>query len=169
MKVQQSSSGNAVGSLTNLRVYRDSTDTNTDAMHFLTQIESINAVELQGKTVTFSTRLRLESSFSAANVNISINSGTGIDESAQMTSGVFATGNVSFSNLSAVDISIKGTYQIATYTINVPSDCTELSLQMQWTPVGSASDSLDGIRFDYIKLEVGSVATPYQARPIGEE
>ena len=159
------------GSLYSANVRRISGDANTDQFFVTTQVESVDAIQAQGKTITLSFLCNLGTDFSASAVNIQINSGTGIDETANMANGTFLTGNNAIVDNTAIDVATKGegVWQEATVSYAVPSNATEISLNFNWTPVGSATSDLDGIRFAQVKLEVGSVATPYQTRPIGEE
>ncbi len=156
MTVQESSTGSDAGDLTNCVVFRTNGDLNTDSMLMLTQIESIDAVKLQGKKVTLAIRLLLRPGFSAPSFNVRVSTGTGIDESISMSDGQFPTGNVSTDFNSIIDVGIISDYQTGVATFVVPSDATEISIRFTWTPSGVPVDTTDAVRFAYVNFVQGT-------------
>ena len=143
------------------RVQRDSGTTSTSQIFLNQSIESNNSTGLRGKTVTFSAYIRKGADFSGT-VTMSIFSGTGIDENLML---VAITGSVTVAT--GVKTLTEGWVKYS-ITGTVPSNSNQV-----FADFASSSDGTAGVN-DYYEttgwqLEEGSVATPFEHRPIGLE
>lgn len=139
-----------------MRVQRDSGNSATDNLRFFTQLETAKTIPLQSRRVVVSADVRVGSNFSGTTIQALLAVGTGTDES--YSGGSFTTGNT---NVGAPTITptTTGTRYAWTFFL-VPSTATELSVQFNYTPTGTASTN-DYFEITNIKLEEGSMGTPY--------
>ena len=144
-----------------LRLQRTAGDTNTQALSATQSLESINSRDLAGQTVTLSGWIRNGVNFSGTSVGFAIYSGTGTDESAR--AGYTGGYTVSQSQLTTTT-----SFQRFSITGVVPSNANELNVQIYYTPSGTAGTN-DFIDIMDVQFEIGSVATPFERRLIGQE
>jgi len=160
---QNSSSINQYG----IRVQRNSGSTSTQTLNLRQIVESLDARTLQNITVTISATLTAGANFSAASsqVFLLLTTGTGSDQgSASLLAGSW-TGSTNVVN-TAVTISATATRYSATVTL--PAGVQEIAAGIYYVPVGTAGAN-DWVQVDTFQLEVGSVATTFEQRPIGME
>lgn len=168
MEIEKNTAVPDVGAISSCKVGRISGDTGIADLVAGYQIESADIIPYAGQEMTLSIRIRVGSQFSSSAINITVVSGTGIDETISLF-GSFPTGStIAASDSTAIDTSLTTQWQTATVTFTLPVDCSELLIRFSNIPTGTAG-SEDNYRLNWIKLEIGSVATPYQARPIAEE
>jgi hypothetical protein len=145
-----------------LALQRVAGDTNTGGLSLWYSNESTNTYDLTGNQVTLSFWAKAGSTLSSAGsqMYVAIVSGTGTDQRIYNY-----TGGVAFSV----------TYQTITtswvrysFTGTVPSNSTELGLQINFAPSGTAGAD-DSIKITGVQLEAGSTATEFERRPIGTE
>lgn len=138
------------------RVQRDSGSTNTTVRQFTQSLETINSIPFSGKTVTVSFYARAGANFSSTSslLNIKAVYGTGTD---QNYTGTY-TGATAYIDQNAT---LTTTWQRFTYTGSVAATSTELALQFQYSPTGTAGAN-DYFEVTGVQLEVGSVATPFK-------
>jgi hypothetical protein len=145
-----------------LALQRVAGDTSTAALSLWYSNESTNTYDLAGNQVTLSFWAKAGSTLSSAGsqIYVAIVSGTGTDQRIYNY-----TGGVAFSV----------TYQTITtnwvrysFTGTVPSNSTELGLQISFTPTGTAGAD-DSVKITGVQLEAGSTATDFERRPIGTE
>lgn len=138
------------------RFIRTSGTSATDTYYFGQTVETLNATQLQGQTVTFSFYARKGSGYTGASdaLQVRVYTGTGTDE----------TGIGSAYTGTATPISGNATlttsWQRFSFTAAISSTATQLQALVQYVPVGTApsGDYFDATGF---QLEVGSVATPF--------
>lgn len=136
------------------RFQRNSGQTGTGDSGLFQCWETANSIPFAGKTVTFSFYMRAGANFSSASSAITsrIYTGTGTDQN------VF----VGYNNLDFTT-SIKTlttTWQRFSFTANIPSTVTEISLGFYYSPMGTAGAN-DYFEVTGVQLEIGSVATPF--------
>jgi hypothetical protein len=144
----------ATGDTTNLpniqycsRVQRNSGNTDTTVMQYIQSIETANSIPYAGKTVTLSFYARKGANYSSASDALTalLVSGTGTDQS-QVTG---FTGAVTLISQTAT---LTTTWQRFAYTATIGATATELGIQFQYTPVGTAGAAdyfeITGVQID---------------------
>lgn len=137
-----------------LRVQRTASSTNTSSMGVLQCIESVNAILLQGKTVTLSFWAKAGASFSGGTLNAKIQTGTAADQELGLANGSY-TGNVVAGNVSPT---ITTTWTRYTLTTTLNSNIQEISVNFNWAGTGTAGAD-DSVYIAGAQLEVGAVAS----------
>ena len=137
------------------RLQRDSGNTSTAIMAFTQSFETVNSIPFAGKTVTFSFYARKGANFSptSSQFEASIYYGTGTDQA--VFNGYTGVGYIGINSLVATT-----TWQRFTYTGTIPATATEISPYFTFNPTGTAG-AADYLEITGVKLEVGSVATPF--------
>lgn len=137
------------------RVQRNSGQTGTGTIYVANSFESINSIPFAGKAVTVSFYARAGANYSAASslLPIYLWSGTGTDQNVN-------GGYTGAAIVGSVNATLTTTWQRFTFTGTVASTATELALQAQFIPVGTAGAN-DYFEFTGVQLEVGSSATSY--------
>jgi hypothetical protein len=152
----------ATGDTTNLafiqycaRVLRDSGNTSTQPIAFVSDFETVNSVAFAGKTVTFSFYARKGALYSATSslLNVQLYSGTGTDQR-------IATGYTGSTTPINQNATLTTTWQRFTYTAAIPSNSTQLGMYFLSTPTGTAG-ATDYYEITGIQLEASSVASSY--------
>jgi len=144
----------------NAKMGRNNGSSSTTQILALQALETINSVPLAGKTVTLSFLAKRGANFSGAsnNLNVTLYVGTGADQSAQNAiNGSWTGQSLVISSTAALTTS----FQQFTYTATVPSNTTQLAVQLGYTPSGTAGAD-DNVYFTGVQLEIGSVATPFE-------
>jgi hypothetical protein len=141
------------------RVARNSGQTETGAIGFGTVIESANMYALQGKTVTVSFFARAGANYSASggNLQVLVQTGTGVD---QGVGGWWSPGWTGSSTLSSGNVVLTTTATKYSVSFTVPSNAAEMLVAFQWTPTGTAG-AADYFEATGVQLEIGSVATEF--------
>ena len=137
------------------RVQRDSGNTNTGAIYFLTALESADSYRFAGQSVTISFYARAGANYSSASsaLSLRLDYGTGTDQSM----GTGFTGQTAVITQTAT---LTTSWQRFTYTGTVASAATEIGFYSFYTPVGTAGAN-DYYEITGIQLEVGSQASPF--------
>jgi hypothetical protein len=152
----------ATGDTTNLpniqyamRFQRNSGQTGTGTLDIAQSMETINSIPYAGKTVTLSFYARAGANFSsAANALTSlVVTGTGTDQNQR--SGY--TGQAIAINSTST---LTTTWQRFTATATLPTTMTEMSVNFEYTPVGTAGTN-DYFEVTGVQLELGSTATSF--------
>jgi hypothetical protein len=142
-----------------LRLQRDSGNTATNDLVCVTSFETIENYKLLGKQVTLSCKSLAGANFSGGTFSLSLEYGTGTD-------GNLATG---FTSLTAATQSFTpGVFTTSSFTTTVPANATQIGIRIKYTPTGTAGAN-DWLGITGVQLEIGSVATPFEQRPIGLE
>jgi hypothetical protein len=149
------------GSISNYaQVQRNSGDTNTNAIIFSSSLETINIRDLAGKTITLSF-YGYCSGNAVGNTSGIIYYGTGTD-------GNLASGFTGSTIAGINTVTGNSTWAKNTLTVTLPSNATQLGISFQFNPTGTAGAN-DFFGVSYVQLELGTVATPFEQRPIGLE
>jgi hypothetical protein len=137
------------------RIQRNSGQTSTTVRQFTQSLETINSVQFAGKTITLSFYARAGANFSSASnlLNARAIWGTGTDQN--------YTGTYTGATL-AVDqnATLTTTWQRFSYTGSIGATATEVAMQFQYTPSGTAGTN-DYFEITGVQWEIGSVATPF--------
>jgi hypothetical protein len=137
------------------RIQRNSGQTGTGTMYVGNSIETTNSIPFTGKSVTVSFYARKGADYSptASALNLYLWNGTGTDQNVN-------TGYTGANVVGSVTATLTTTWQRFTFTATVPTNSTELALQYQSVPTGTASTN-DYYEITGIQLEAGSQATPF--------
>jgi hypothetical protein len=138
-----------------VRIARNNADTNTSAWQFFNPWETLNSVQLAGKTITFSFYARKGANYSATSsiLRSLLTYGTGTDQN-PINGYTGGTDAIDQNN------TLTTTWQRFTATATLPGTVTEISTNFIWTPTGTAG-AADYVEITGVQVEVGSVATPF--------
>jgi len=139
-----------------VRLQRSNGQTATDTVYLGQTVETLNATQLQGKTVTYSFYARKSNSYSGASntLQVRLYTGTGTNEAGI---GTAYTGTATPISSTAT---LTTSWQRFSFTATISSSATQLQALVQFVPVGTAV-SQDYVDVTGFQLEVGSVATPF--------
>lgn len=145
------------------RVQRDAGNTSTASIAFGQPIETANSVRFIGKTVTLSFYARSGANFSSASslLSVFLATGTGTDQN-------FRNGFTGRVNVISSSATLTTSWQRFTYTGTIGSGISQVGVQFSYTPVGTAG-AADHFEITGVQLEEGTIATPFEQRPIGTE
>lgn len=146
------------------RVQRNSGATSTGSQYLVQAVESVNSYYLQGKPVILSFWARKGANYSSSSSVLSANieTSTGTDQSY-----IGAWAGSSPSALGTVTLTT--TWQKFTISSGiVPLTANQVAVAFYYTPVGTAG-AADYFEITGVQLEQGSVATPFEQRPIQTE
>jgi len=137
------------------RVQRDSGNTSTAIMYFTQAIETVNTIPLANLPITYSFYARAGANYSAASSTLSsqITTGTGTDQAP-------------YAGYTGATVPLSGTHTLTTtwqrFTVtgSMPNNATEMLIQFQNTPVGTAG-AADFYEITGVQINVGSVALPF--------
>lgn len=128
-------------------------------------LETVNSIPLQGKTVTLSAWVKAGANFSGSFVTLNLLSGTGTDQALSLITGAGWTGQI---NSISGGITPTTTWTRYQFTTTISSNITQLAVFSQYVPTGTAGAD-DNFYITGVQLEEGSVATPFEHRPITTE
>jgi hypothetical protein len=137
------------------RVQRNSGNTTTGQVSFLTSLETSDSIRFAGRTITLSFYARKGANYSqsSSQLNAVVSTGTGTDQS---LGGGF-TGQATVLNQTAT---LTTTWQRFEFTASVSSTATEIGAWFYYVPVGTAGAN-DWYEITGIQLEVGNQASPF--------
>jgi hypothetical protein len=138
-----------------VRVQRNSGQTGTGVMYFANSLETVNSIPFTGKAVTVSFYARKGANYSPTSSALAVYlwNGTGTD---QQVNSSYTGANI----VGSVTATLTTTWQRFTFTGTVPTNSTELAIQAQMTPTGTASTN-DYYEITGVQLELGSTATTF--------
>ena len=138
------------------RIQRDSGNTSTAQILFLSDWESVNSIPLAGQTVTFSFYARAGANYSATSnaFNGILVTGTGTDQALR-------TAYTGTTNAISVASTLTTTWQRFQGTATLASTATQIGLNFNFTPTGTAGAN-DYVDVTGVQVELGSVATKFQ-------
>jgi len=138
-----------------VRIARNNADTNTSAWQFFNPWETLNSVQLAGKTITLSFYARKGANYSATSsiLRSLLTYGTGTDQNP-------INGYTGGADAIDQNNTLTTTWQRFTATATLPATVTEISTNFIWTPTGTAG-AADYVEITGVQVEVGSVATPF--------
>jgi len=156
----------ATGDTTNLpniqycaRLSRPNGNTNTTIRYIYQPFESINSIPFAGKTVTFSFYARAGANFSptSGNITYSVLTGTGTDQDP------WVAGYTGSATPLTGTAALTSTWQRFTGSATLSTSLTELTLNFNWTPTGTAG-AADYFEITGVQLDLGSVALPFRTQ-----
>jgi hypothetical protein len=133
---------------------------------YVTQvIESANCLDLAGKTITLSFKLRKGSTF-IGTVSPQIWTGTAVDEgSSKMVTGTWA----GYQQMSGTEITnsqiTTSDFTTFTRTFNIASNVNEIAVTINPRNLTGTGDSNNYVDITDVQLELGSNATPFERLP----
>jgi hypothetical protein len=145
------------------RVQRDAGNTSTASIAFGQPIETSNSIRFRGKTVVLSFYARSGANFSSASslLSVFLSTGTGTDQN-------FRNGFTGRVDVISNSATLTTSWQRFTYTGTIGSGISQVGVQFSYTPVGTAG-AADHFEITGVQLEEGTIATPFEQRPIGTE
>lgn len=144
-----------------LRTQRTAGDTSAAGLYATQSIESINSRDLAGQSITMSFYARVGANFSSSALGAAIYSGTGTDQSVRAgITGIFSVADVGFTPST--------TFVRYTLTGTVPANANQLAVAIYFIPAGTAGAN-DWFDITDVQLEAGTIATPFERRPFGQE
>jgi hypothetical protein len=140
-----------------IRVQRDSGNVSTSAAQLVQPFEIADAIQYQGKTVTWSFYARKGADYSPASsvLTIVLLTGTGTTDVNPFTSAY--TGAVTLINTT---VTLTTSFQRFTVTANIGATVTQFTPYFQMNPTGTAGAN-DYFEVSNVQLEMGSQATPH--------
>ena len=137
-----------------IRAQRTSGDTQTGAIYVNQSLENNNSYILAGQTVTLSFYARAGANYSATSslVYARVLYGTTINQRMY-----HYTTNVSNATTS---FTLTTSWQRFTYTVTIPSNITQVGIELQWFPTGTGG-AADYVEYTGVQLENNPVATPF--------
>jgi hypothetical protein len=165
---------------------RTAANTNTTQACLVQEVESARVIPLQGQNVTFSFYGAVGATFSGASSQAQVNvvSGTGTDQGLSSLLSGWTGASTLVSNTA---VTLSTAYSRNGVSFTVPTNATELAVQLCWTPVGTAgaTDTLfmTGAQLElqlgtcpavpgsagYTAQVAQACASPYEHLPIEEE
>lgn len=141
-----------------LRYQRTAAGTDANSQMLTHDLESVDSIAAQSKTVTLSFWMRAGANFSAPGVTVHIESGTGTDQARR--SGAY-TGS------SDTTTTIVPTTSWVRYTLSkaVSSGATQLGVWFAFACAGTAG-AADYIEITGVQLEISDVATAFEVLPM---
>ena len=143
-----------------LALQRVSGNTSTNAISLWYSAESSDVYDLAGNPVTLSFWAKTGSTYSGGSIGVIIYSGTGTDQRVYNYTGLTA--------VASTNQAITSTWTRYTLTGTVPANATEIGLQFNWVPTGTAGAD-DAVNFAGIQLEKGGNASEFEVRSTGSE
>jgi len=143
-----------------LRLIRDAGNTGTANINIYQAIEGKNTQDFAGKTVTASINVGVSASTVGTSVTLTLyyqTTGTDIGPAGLWTSISSSSQTISISSATVYSASFA-----------VPSNATQVMLQIAFSCTGTAGADESRYVTD-VQLELGSIATPFESRPIGLE
>jgi hypothetical protein len=139
-----------------IQIQRTASNTGTTAIYLQQDVETVNSIPFAGKTVTFSFYARAGANYSgsASGLNALLISGTGTDQTQYFA---FYTGQAT---VATGTTTLTTSWQRFTYTGTIASNATQLGIQFNYAPTGTAGAD-DSFFIAGVQVEVGSVATPF--------
>jgi hypothetical protein len=145
------------------RVQRNSGVTSTNFMYFTQSMETQESIKVSGKTITLSFYARKGANFSATSnaFKAELFYGTGTDQN-------MILGYTGQAQLFTNTFTLTSSWVRYSVTATIPVTSTEITPLFGYTPTGTAGAN-DYFEITGVQLEEGSVATPFEQRPIGTE
>jgi len=118
-----------------------------------TAIETSNSIPFAGQTVTMSVWVKKGANYSGGSFRAILWSGTGTNQGGYTSTWTGAAGQT-------LSITPTTTWTRYSTTYAVPSGTTQLGIQTDWEPTGTAGAD-DSLSFTGVQIEIGSVATQF--------
>jgi hypothetical protein len=137
-----------------MRIQRNSGNTSTQALGLRYTLETADSLRFAGKSITFSFYARKGADYSPTGslLRVYLPYGTGTDQVVHSFTG--------FTNVVNSTATLTSTWTRFTYTASIPSNATEIGLEMFVEPVGTAGAN-DYMEITGLQLEEGTTATAF--------
>ncbi len=147
-----------------LRMQRDSGNTSASIIYIGQSLETSTATKLANKPVVLSFYARAGANYSSASnaLRVLLYSGTGTE-----ANGVHVA-FTSSTNVISTTATLTTSWQRFTYFATMPATSSQLTVQLDWTPSGTAG-AADYADITGVQLEQNYQPTPFEQRPIGVE
>ena len=145
------------------KIGRNSGAVTTGNIYAQQAFETINSVPYQGQTVTLSFYAKAGANYSGGALTSSVYTGTGTD---QAVSSMGSWTGVATPLTSGFTLTTS--WQRFTIMGTIASTATQIGISFNWTPTGTAGAD-DNVYITGVQLEQGSLASPFEYRPIGAE
>jgi hypothetical protein len=147
-----------------LRMQRDSGNTSASIIYIGQSLETSTATKLANKPVVLSFYARAGANYSSASnaLRVLLYSGTGTE-----ANGVHVA-FTSSTNVISTTATLTTSWQRFTYFATMPATSSQLTVQLDWTPSGTAGAN-DYADITGVQLEQNYQPTPFEQRPIGVE
>jgi hypothetical protein len=138
------------------RVGRPSGNTETDAVFFTQQMESLNSIPFAGKTVTFSFYARKGADFSSPSsaLTFKLAGGTGTNQN-------YYSGFTGVTDIISTSGTLTTTWQRFTATATIGATITQLATVFQ-NGVSGTAGAADYFEVTGVQIDVGSTALPFR-------
>ena len=148
-----------------LKLGRNSGSALTNTFNVLTALETANSISLQGKTVTLSFYAKAGANFSATsnNINVTLYTGTGTDQSAATVSSWTGTATP-ISTTQAITTS----WVRYSFTATLGATVSQIGVLIVYTSTGTAGAD-DNLYITGVQLEEGASASAFERRSYGTE
>jgi hypothetical protein len=137
------------------RLQRDSGNTSTAGLALYNAFESVSTYPLAGQAVTFSYYARAGANYSGGALAGIVRTGTGTDQNPITSVYTGSTGAISTS------ATLTTSWQRFQGTATLSSAATEMFLNFQWIPTGTAGAN-DYVEITGVQVEMGSIATTFK-------
>jgi hypothetical protein len=158
MTLSRETTGVPAGSQYLLRLTSTGSSSYSSVNQFM---ETANVVPLQGKTVTYSFKVRRNSTYSNSGILVIVNGSSAVDAG---TGGTYSTNlayvSIPLASIPTTAATSTATYYNASVTFNVPNDGTCNSLYMQLAYNGGVANG-SILEYAQCQLELGSVPTTF--------
>jgi hypothetical protein len=148
-----------------LRIKRDNGNGTTSVIYVNQSFETSTMAKLANKTVTLSFYARAGANYSSASSLLSarVVAGTGTEAN------IIYTGVTGSTEPLTTTSTLTTSWQRFTVTGLIPSGTNGGGVYFFYTPTGSATTENDYFEITGVQLEVNTMATPFEQRPIGTE
>ena len=150
----QQTSGGITGLPYYMRVQRTSGDTQTGSIYLNQSIETTNSYPMANQNVTLSFWARAGSNYSAASNSFTLRILYGATNNIQMYH--YTAGVSNYTN----SVTLTTSWQQFTYTVNIPSTSTQVGVEFQAFPTGTAGTN-DYFDFAGCQLEISNSVTTF--------
>lgn len=149
---------NVVGFSQSLTFGRQSANADVNVINMGQVVETADTIRAQGQTVCFSFWIRTGANYSGGAVTVKLFTGTGTNQSAANMSAGSWTNSATPINTTFTPT---GTMTRVFFTGVVPTNATQMGVQLSYTPTGTAGAN-DNIIVNGFQLELGSTPSPYE-------
>jgi hypothetical protein len=154
-----------VGFSNALKWQRKAANTDTAAFNMVQALETADSVKMQGRAVTISFCAKAGANYSGGALTVNVATGTGSNQSA---SNLIAGSWTGQANAIAKTQSLTTAWVRYQFTGNIPATATQIGVQFQWTPTGTAGAD-DSVYLQGIQLEDGAYASNFEHRDLEME
>lgn len=150
------------GSRFSLYVQRTAGDTSTQPINISQSFTTNDVIKMRGKTFTLSLQGQAAGAFVGASLFYSVAIGTGTD-------GNLVSGFTGISSIAGGSIVMSGVYSPASITFTVPTNATQLGINIFVNPSSTAAGSGDTFQIAQVQINEGASALPFERRAYQDE